>query len=84
MPAGRACRNSHIDPDYVQERGKVEVNNIPRMNDSLARYITVSCTFISRDGCELWVTPSLVKINVRHSPIVILCITKFYHLRFMH
>lgn len=80
MPALRARSNRHID----QERGKVEVNNILRMNDSLACYTAVSCAFTYCDGCELWVTPSLVKINVRHLPIVILYITKFYHLRFMH
>lgn len=84
MPAHRACSNRHIDPDCVQERGKVEVNNILCMNDSLACYTTVHCAFIYCDGCELWVTPSLVKINVQHLPIVILYITKFYHLRFIH
>lgn len=84
MPAHRACSSRHIDPDFVQKRGKVEVNNIPCMNDFLACYTTVSCAFIDCDGCELWVTPSLVKINVQHLPIVILYITKFYRLRFMH
>lgn len=54
------------------------------MNDFLACYTTVSCAFIDCDGCELWVTPSLVKINVQHLPIVILYIIKFYHLRFIH
>ena len=83
MPAHRACSNRHIDPDCVQERGKVEVSNTLCMNDSLAYYTTVSCAFIDCDGCELWVTPSLVKINVQHLPIV-LYITKFYHFRFIH
>ena len=84
IPAHRACSNRHIDPDCVQERGKVEVNNILHMNDSLACYTAVSCAFTYCDGCELWVTPSLVKINVQHLPIVILYITKFYHFRFIH
>lgn len=84
MPAHRACSSRHIDPDCLQKRGKVEVNNIPCMNDFLACYTTLSCAFIHCDGCELWVTPSLVKINVQHLPIVILYITKFSRLRFMH
>lgn len=84
MPAHRACSSRHIDPDCIQKRGKVEVNNIPCMNDFLACYTTLSCAFIHCDGWELWVTPSLVKINVQHLPIVILYITKFCRLRFMH
>lgn len=84
MPAHRACSSRHIDPACLQKRGKVEVNNIPCMNDFLACCTTVSCAFIYCDGCELWVTPSLVKINVQHLPVVILYITKFYCLRFMH